>query len=143
MHIVVVNQFFWPDLSGASLLASDLVRELARRGIRVTVITGSSTTGGRNDSEPPNAEIIRLKELPFSRTNLGRVLSSISFFSAALTCLPRVWKANLIMTLTTPPLLPLLGTMLQGLTGCQHVIWEMDMYPDVSIDLGVLLPASL
>ena len=41
-----------------------------------------------------------------------------------------------MLTLTTPPLLPLLGTLLKTVRGTRHVIWEMDMYPDVATDLG-------
>src|ERR1019366_2906632 len=34
------------------------------------------------------------------------------------------------------PLLSLLGTVLKTLRGCRHFIWEMDVYPDVAIDLN-------
>ena len=142
-HIVLIHQFFWPDLAGGTLLATDLVRELARRGAKVTVIAGRSNTGGQTDGEPPDAEIIRVPGLPFSRNHVGRALSSVSFFVGVLACLPRIRKADCIITLTAPPLLPVLGTLLQIITHARHVIWEMDMYPDLAIDLGVLRAGSL
>ena len=143
MHIVVISQFFWPDLSGASQLATDLVRELVRRGVKVTVVAGESSTGGDNDTEPPAAEIVRVSEFRFARNSLIRTLSYLSFFALVLGCLPRLREADLIITLTNPPLLPFVGTIFQSLTRARHVIWEMDMYPDLAVDLGVLVPGSL
>jgi len=45
--------------------------------------------------------------------------------------------------MTTPPLLGVLGRMAQMLHGSRHVIWEMDLYPDVAVELGVLRRGSL
>ena len=42
------------------------------------------------------------------------------------------------MTLTTPPLLSLIGTYLKKVRGSNHFIWEMDVYPDIAVDLNVL-----
>jgi len=40
-----------------------------------------------------------------------------------------------VITLTTPPLLSLIGNALKLLRGSRHFIWEMDVYPDVAVDL--------
>jgi glycosyltransferase involved in cell wall biosynthesis len=45
--------------------------------------------------------------------------------------------------LTTPPLLSAVGLLVQKLRGAQHQIWEMDLYPDVAIDLQVLRAGSV
>jgi glycosyltransferase involved in cell wall biosynthesis len=41
-----------------------------------------------------------------------------------------------VVTLTTPPLIGLIGTMLQRLRGSRHVSWSMDLHPDASVALG-------
>ena len=48
-----------------------------------------------------------------------------------------------MVTLTTPPLISLLGTLLKTVRGSQHFIWEMDVYPDIAVDLKVLKQESL
>jgi len=45
--------------------------------------------------------------------------------------------------MTTPPLLSLTGNLMRALHGSRHVIWEMDVYPDVAVDLGVFGSGSL
>jgi glycosyltransferase involved in cell wall biosynthesis len=52
-------------------------------------------------------------------------------------------KPELVVTLTTPPLISLLGTFWKTLHGSKHFIWEMDVYPDIAVDLHVLKQKSL
>ena len=40
------------------------------------------------------------------------------------------------MTLTTPPIIGLIGTLLKRLKGTPHVYWSMDLHPDASLALG-------
>ena len=138
MKILLLNQFFWPDSSATSQLLTDLARALAAEGHQVTAI--SSDKGGyaiaADAAQAPPVRMLRVPALPFVRGSLGRVLSYLSFYiSAALQglSLPR---QDVVVTLTTPPLLSLLGTLIKQLRGSRHFIWEMDMYPDVAIDLN-------
>jgi hypothetical protein len=52
-------------------------------------------------------------------------------------------RCDLIVTLTTPPLISLVGTLLKMLRGARHFIWEMDVYPDIAVDLNVLKQSHL
>jgi glycosyltransferase involved in cell wall biosynthesis len=55
----------------------------------------------------------------------------------------RIGHPDVIVTLTTPPLTSVLGRFLKLSRGCRHFIWEMDVYPDIAIDLGVLRRHSI
>jgi glycosyltransferase involved in cell wall biosynthesis len=48
-----------------------------------------------------------------------------------------------VLTLTTPPLLSLIGAILKLLRGARLFIWEMDVYPDIAVDLGLFRKGSL
>ena len=50
----------------------------------------------------------------------------------------RIKRPDIVLTLTTPPLISVLGRMIKLMRGCRHYIWEMDVYPDVAVDLEVL-----
>jgi glycosyltransferase involved in cell wall biosynthesis len=41
-----------------------------------------------------------------------------------------------VATLTTPPIIGLIGTLLRRIKGCRHVFWSMDLHPDASLALG-------
>jgi glycosyltransferase involved in cell wall biosynthesis len=78
----------------------------------------------------------------FSRRKIGRLVSYASFFAGAALRGVR-GRPALVVTLTTPPLISLLGTFLKSLRGARHFIWEMDVYPDIAADLNVLNRRSI
>ena len=51
---------------------------------------------------------------------------------AALRSRGSTWSS----TLTTPPIIGLVGTILRRLKGTRHVYWSMDLHPDASLALG-------
>jgi glycosyltransferase involved in cell wall biosynthesis len=55
----------------------------------------------------------------------------------------RIGRPDTVVTLTTPPLTSVFGRMLKLSRGCRHFIWEMDVYPDIAVDLGALKPRSM
>ncbi len=147
MRILFLNQFFWPDTAATGQLLSDLVAHLTENGDDVSVICGSANYGGTTSAARPNVNIIRLKNASFSRKAAGRMGSYLSFLLGALWHGMRVKSPDVVVTLTTPPLLSLVGLVIQKIRGAKHVIWEMDVYPDVAVDLGVIqkngIPAKI
>ena len=143
MRILLLNQFFWPDCAATGQLLTDVTRELAAQGCSVTVITGSSSYANGNGTEPPPVTILRAPNLPFQRTTRGRLCSYFTFLAAAAWHGIRTKKPDAILTLTTPPGLSVLGALLAKVHGARHYLWEMDVYPDVAVALGVLRPNSL
>ncbi len=136
MKILLLNQFFWPDSSATSQLLTDLARGLSERGHEVFAIAADGGYAPSAFGEaPPDVTVYRVKALPFVRGRLGRVLSYLSFYVSATVRGLTVPRPDLVLTLTTPPLLSLLGTILKAVRGSRHFIWEMDVYPDVAVDL--------
>jgi colanic acid biosynthesis glycosyl transferase WcaI len=143
MRILVINQFFWPDTAATGQLLTDVTRGIDPNVHAVTVLCGTSDYGAVDTTSPPRVKIVRRRGMAFSRGNIGRVASYASFFAGAAA--RSVWgpKPALVLTLTTPPLISLLGTLLKSLRGSRHFMWEMDLYPDIAVDLSVLKPRSL
>jgi colanic acid biosynthesis glycosyl transferase WcaI len=148
VRVLLINQFFWPDTAATGQLLTDLVRDIDPSLHRVTVLCGKSSYGALDaGAQPPEtqpaATIVRCGGTAFSRGKIGRVVSYTSFLASAAIRSIRQPKPDLVVTLTTPPLISLIGTLLKALRGSQHFIWEMDVYPDVALDLNILQPKSL
>ena len=141
MRILAINQFFWPDSAATGQLLADLIRLIDPKLHEVTVLCGASDYGAVDASCPPRVQIVRFGNVGFSRGNTSRIFSYASFFAAATIRGIRE-KPDIILTLTTPPLICLLGTVLKRLRGSRHFIWEMDLYPEIAVDLNVLGPRS-
>ena len=124
MKVLLLNQFFAPDPAPTGQLAADLARHLAAQGHHVTIVCARKSYSGR------------------SSHHAVRLASWLSFYAGAAWRSLRA-RPDLVVTLTTPPLLPLIGTLLKKLRKSRHFIWEMDVYPDVAVALGVLPPRSL
>ncbi len=144
MRILLLNQFFWPDSAATSQFLTDLARGLAERGHSVYAISSEGAGYALEDlSEPPPVTIHRVRTTRFVRGALGRVLSYASFF---LSCFARgmtVPRPDLVITLTTPPLLSLIGNALKLFRRSRHFLWEMDVYPDVAVDLNYFQQGGL
>src|SRR5579875_2085603 len=144
MRMLFINQFFWPDSSATSQQLTDLVVALAARGEEVEVLCGDS--GGyaaAAGSTPPNAKVYRVKAAPFTRGKLGRIASYLSFYTSAFLRGLTVRRPDVVVSMTTPPLISLLGTCIQILRGSRHFIWEQDVYPDIAVDLAHIRKGSL
>lgn len=137
MRILLANQFFWPDSAATSQLLTDLAQGLADLNHEVHVVCGDVGYSDQDSSPRPDVVIHRSRCLPFGRSKAARLLSYFSFFSTAAAIGISARKFDMVITLTTPPLLSLLGTMLKRLRGTKHYVWEMDIYPDVAVDLGM------
>ena len=144
MRILLVNQFFWPDTAPTGQLLSDLTGLIDPSVHKITVLCGGSDYGTVDSTAPPpGVKIARLGNSEFSRDRIGRLLSYVSFFVSAAVQGIREPRPELVVTLTTPPLISLLGTLLQQFRGSRHFMWEMDVYPDVAVSLNVIKAQSL
>lgn len=143
MQVLLINQFFWPDTAATAQLLTDVVRDIDPEIHAVNVLCGRSVYGGVDAASPPRVKIVQSGDVAFSRGKIGRVVSYTSFFVGAAIQGVRGPKPALVVTLTTPPLISLLGTLLKTLRGSRHFIWEMDLYPDIAVDLNVLKPRSV
>ncbi len=144
MRMLFINQFFWPDSSATSQQLTDLVSALGTRGVQVSVLCGDS--GGYAEAggtTAPAAIAYRVRARRFSRGRLGRLLSYLSFYASAFTKGLLLPKADVVVSMTTPPLISLLGAAIKLLRGSRHFIWEQDLYPEIAVDLNYIKPGGL
>jgi glycosyltransferase involved in cell wall biosynthesis len=142
VQILLINQFFWPDLAATSQLLTDLVGHIAGQGHDVTVICARNSYAGADCTQQPECKIVRVADLPFARGRLARPLSYLSFLLLSAWAAIRQPKPDIVITMTTPPLLGVVGLLIQKLRGAKHYIWEMDLYPDAAVELQMLRAES-
>ena len=139
MYFLLINQFFPPDQAPTGQLLADVVRKLADAGHSVEVVCSSGGYGGSEAEELSPLKEVKIRRVGrflFGRSLEMRIASYTSFLLGALWCVMFGRRPDVIVTLTTPPLLSLVGTAAR-LRGSKHVIWEMDMYPDIAVAVGL------
>jgi len=138
MHVVFINQYFPPDVAPTGVLVRKVAEEIAAMGHEVTVICGTGGYGGASEPEDsPNGgrtspTMHRMPATRFGRSHaVGKVLDYLSFYVLSGICLLRMKKPDVVVCLTTPPYLSLLGRIGSFFRGAKHSHWVMDLYPDV------------
>ena len=146
MRFLLINQFFAPDPAPTGQLLADVARALAVAGHSVRVVCGRASyvaCDAAGDHELELVDVRRVGATPFRRGFLSRLVSYAFFFMIALRYAAFDKRADVVLTLTTPPLLSLTGTLAKLLRGSRHVIWEMDVYPDIAVALGIIASGGI
>src|ERR1019366_4750013 len=100
MHVLLINQFYWPDTAATGQLLTDVTREIDPKVHQVTVLCGTSDYGVVDMDCPPRVKISRSGGVAFSRSKVGRVISYASFFAGAALKGVCSRKAAVVLTLT-------------------------------------------
>jgi glycosyltransferase involved in cell wall biosynthesis len=144
MRYLFVNQYYSPDFAATAQLMADLCEHLAREGNEVHVLTGDGIYDGR-EIRLPSEEMIngvhvhRVSLSTHSRQRIrDRLQGYASFYMRAFIRAQRIPRPDVIVTLTTPPMISLLGTWTRFFRRSKFVYWVMDIYPDIATRAGVL-----
>jgi colanic acid biosynthesis glycosyl transferase WcaI len=145
VRVLILNQFFYPDISATSQLMTDLAEDLTVYGAQVTALSGRYPYVGEGlfprQDEYKSIRILRAGSLPFSRARFfRRAFSYFSFYFSALWQLLRAPRQDIILVLTTPPLIGLVALSAKWLRGTRVVQLVQDLYPEVAVELGLLPP---
>lgn len=146
MKIVCISQVYWPDTASVAQHLVDLLQALSGHGHEVTVITS------RHNYEHPeiiypdheNCErvhILRLSNTGFGkRTKPGRLVDFLSFNFLIVWKLLFISrkKCDVMIGLTSPPLLSYIGIKIARLKKIRFVYWTMDLQPELSVVAGYM-----
>jgi len=142
--ILFINQHYWPDLASTAQHLTDLAEYLADQGVDVHVLCsrGHYLSGSMEvpaEETHNGVHIHRVRATAFGRdTILGRITDYASFYSSTLARVLVGPAYDYIVTLTTPPLLPLVGAIARRVRGQAYGVWSMDLHPDAEVATGML-----
>lgn len=150
MKILLLNGHYWPDLSAATAqMLTGLGEDLVRQGHEVRVICGR-----RKYDEPSvlfparetrnGVHITRIWNSSFGKgAKWKRAVDFATWLASAELALCREPKPDVVVTLTTPPLLSVLGARYARKVEARLVPWMMDLNPDEAVAAGWLRQGSL
>jgi len=150
MKILIVTQYFWPEYFRINDLASDL----SKKNITVDVLTGYPNYPKgeifkdfkKNRKKFFNKQNINIYRVPIiprkSGTKFWLTLNYISFLFMAIFYgffLLRNKKFDNIITYATSPIIvSLVSIFFCKLKKSKHIIWVLDLWPDVLNDLQII-----
>ncbi|HEY6804104.1 MAG TPA: glycosyltransferase family 4 protein [Pyrinomonadaceae bacterium] len=149
MQFLLLNQCFYPDVVSTAQHLTDLAKALAERGHDVTVVTSDRGYDDPNARFPRhevwnNITIHRIPSLALGKASrLRRALNFASFLAVCSLRLLTLRRFDVVVALTSPPLISFLATLFVALKGGRFVFWVMDLNPDEAIAAGWLRENSL
>ncbi len=129
---------------------TDLAESLVGRGIQVTALAGrgryNGIAGGTRLAPREDYRGVRVERAPatnFGKTSVaGRLADYLTFYCGAAWKLITLPRHDVVMALTTPPLIGLLALAACRLKGMKMVALVQDIYPDVGVALGAFKEKS-
>lgn len=142
VHVLAVNQFYAPDHSATSQLLTELCEDLVGAGERVTVVASRGTyLGGARlpaREERHGVNVVRPWATSLGKSSIARRLVDYGTFGAsALAELVRVERPDVMIALTTPPMMAAGAAVVAAARGVPLVPWVQDVYPEVAVAFGL------
>jgi colanic acid biosynthesis glycosyl transferase WcaI len=149
VKFLFLNQTFYPDVMATAQYLTEVAVELAGRGHEVTVVASRRAydrpeTSFAKEETWRGIRICRVGTTGFGKGAKWRraadFASFIALCSLRLAALPR---HDVVVALTSPPLISFIGAWLAKIRRSRFVYWVMDFNPDEAIAAGWLAPGSL
>ena len=144
MHLLLLNQCFHPDVVATAQQLTDLAVGLAAEGHSVTVLASRRGYDDPATRYPARENwkgisIIRIPSLGLGkRSKWRRILDFASYWVSCVWRLALLPRFNVVVALTSPPLISFLGAIFARLKGARFVFWSMDLNPDEAVAAGWL-----
>jgi glycosyltransferase involved in cell wall biosynthesis len=142
--IVILQQYFYPDISAVSQLLGDLlVYTTENSAIEVTVLCSTTaTTADKSKNHVETIGSISIKRIPTlsmgKKTFLHRLVGSLNFYFGVFAYLLFSRRYDLAVSMTTPPLVGFVAAIATWIRRKPLVYYIQDLYPEMLFDLGYI-----
>lgn len=152
--LLVINQYYKPDLASSGQLLGELCESLAKTGINVTVLTAQPSYNSDSPTSPRRELLnnVQIQRVPLGKSigrgtfkirALGYIKFLIRSFSAGNQIVKEI-NPDAILTLSNPPLVGIVGGVLAKRYKKPFLYVLYDMHPDILIHTRWLrLPAFI
>lgn len=137
--VIFINRVYPPAEGATGHLLAELAAMLVKMGWEVTVVTSRHRLESKRSEIRAGVKIEYVGGLPFTRTSLWkRGLSYLSLYPSMLYRTLMLPRADVVVTMTDPPLHLTLGPFIKLVKRSRLVHWAQDIYPDLAEQLSVL-----
>ncbi len=149
-HILLINEFYHPDICASAVVAADHMEKIAalRPDWQITVLAGNRAWDDPTRIYPADetingVRVIRVDRPPVRRDSLlSRGWGFLAFQRNVLRAARNLNRVNLVIGTTAPPQGGLLAAKIARIHACPFIYKVLDLYPDLVATLGKLTANS-
>ncbi len=134
--VLLINRVYPPGRGSTGRMLSDLAHAFSKDGWQTYVLTTGAKASRERDG---GIKVKRIKGAEKPRHDIWYIWI---WFKLLITAL-RLPKTDLVVTMTDPPMMAVMGRWIAKARGVKHIHWCQDLYPDVFSALDVKLPAPI
>lgn len=148
MKILLLNQAFYPDVASTAQHLTDLAVELVSRGHDVRVMCSRRIYDNPSVQHPRHEvwrgiKIRRIYSFGFGKSARWRRYADFgSYLVNCLRHLIALPRHDVVIAMTSPPLISWLGALFVHMKGGKFLFWVMDLNPDEALAAGWIQPGS-
>ena len=147
-RILLISQYFYPEMISTGHILTELLVELGNKGIKTSVICAQPTYYSNHkidrDITYKGIAIRRTINTQFDKNSLkGKLFNSFSFFIGTLWMVLKEQVDYPVVLVTNPPFLGLVGLIHKILKQRPYILIIHDLYPDIAVNMGYIGHDSL
>lgn len=149
MKLLILSEFFYPDKSSTPKVLTELAEDIVEYGIEVDVITSKISYKGENENLKDkeiykNINIKRVRSSELNRNSyFGRIINYLTFLVSAFTAVILKKDYDCMLIVSNPPVLPIIGYLINKLKGKPYIFLLHDIYPDIAVKVGAIKEGGL
>lgn len=141
-RLLVLNQYY-DTVEATGQLLRQLCEDLCEQ-FEITVVAARPPEREKACPGPPGIEFLWARSTRFRKCALGlRLLNYVTFLSAVVLSLARARRPAVVLCMTDPPVIGLIGAAYARLTGARLLLVCQDIHPEVGLISGRLTNPAL
>ncbi len=148
MKVLILSQVFYPDVVAVAQYLTDFAIDLQKNGFDVKVLASRRGYDDRDLTYPlkEGIEGVQVERIPSSylgkRSYLARIIDALTFNLILIWKLVFMPRYDVVIGMTTPPLIATIGSLFCLFKGGKFIYWVMDLNPDEAVAAGMLKKTS-
>jgi len=136
--ILFINRVYPLDAGATGRVLEHAARGLFNAGWDVTVLATAGCRETLGEEWRDGIRVIRVGSLFSNKNLITRTLGFAMMIPRLLLKALLLYRHDLLVTMTDPPMLAIIGPLIQWAKGSRLIHWSQDLYPEVAEECGVL-----
>jgi len=143
LRILIINRYFYPDITSVPQLLTELSEDLVAKGVNISVVCSRNSYNGEKKhkkfEEYKGIKIHRVNNIyGKNRSSFYRLAEMLTFFINVLFKGLFIKNIDIIMVFSSPPMIALVGVLLGKIKKAKIIYVVEDLHPELEIRLKML-----